>query len=201
VAEKSGQIDDLGLWVLEETCKNITQHLQQQPVKFAINLSPIQLSDPCIVDNIHNIVSRYRIPPQTIEFEITESCIIHNMDDCLRVATALNEFGFSLSIDDFGTGYSSFSRLIDLPIARLKLDRQLIRDITVRNHAATIVKGMINIAHDIGIRVVAEGVECEQQATLLQSLDCDYLQGFYVGEPSKTAAPTYKCSEGSYSVA
>lgn len=180
LAERSGQIGELGLWVLNETCRILKQRSLYSADKFAINLSPIQLSDPHVIDNIQRIVSKHQVSPDSIEFEITESCIIHNMDDCLRVTTALKERGFSLSIDDFGTGYSSFARLIDLPIARLKLDRQLIKNITNRSHAAKVVKGMIRIAHDIGIKVVAEGVETQQQADLLRSYGSDFLQGFYI---------------------
>lgn len=181
IAERSGRINDLGLWVVEETCKTISQDSSYcRGKKFAINLSPIQLADASIVKQIQDCAEKYNINPAQIEFEITESCVIHNLEHCLRLAAELNELGFSLSIDDFGTGYSSFSRLIDLPISRLKLDRQLIKGIAVRPNAMAIVKGIIGIAHELGIKVVAEGVEKQEQVTALRQNRCDYLQGYFI---------------------
>lgn len=181
IAERTGRINDLGLWVVEETCKTISaEESNCADTRFAINLSPIQLADTSVVRKIRSCTEKYDIDPARIEFEITENCVIHNLDSCLRLAAELNELGFSLSIDDFGTGYSSFSRLIDLPINRLKLDRQLIQDIAIRPNAMAIVKGIISIAHELGMKVVAEGVETVEQVRALQSRKCDFLQGYYV---------------------
>ena len=125
----------------------------------------------------------YGITKGEIEFEVTESTIITNLDECAGFADKIKEKGLHLSIDDFGTGYSSLSRLIDLPVSKLKIDRSLIRNINNRADALAIVRGVVNIAHDLNLLVVAEGVENSKQADLLAEIKCDLLQGFGIGMP------------------
>ena len=185
LAERTGEIVKLGYWVLDRACqflRNISK--SNSNVKFAINLSPVQFSDHQLIDNIHRCFDKYNVSPERIDFEITETCIFTNSRESLAVAKAIKEMGCGLSIDDFGTGYSSFSRLMEMPASKLKIDRSLIKKITVCNSYLSIVRGIIEMAHNLRMDVVAEGVETTQQMELLTEIKCDYLQGWLVQVPA-----------------
>ena len=184
MAERTGRIVELGYWIFETTCR-ICQGFRNKGinVRFAINLSPIQLSEENLVDRLLAYVESYSLSPRQFELEITESCIIGNIDSAMRQLEELSSKGFTLAVDDFGTGYSSLARLSRLSVSRIKLDRLFVTELASSEESKIIVNGVIRIARDLSLSVVAEGVEKRSQVDLLNALGCEYLQGFGVYEP------------------
>ncbi len=121
--------------------------------------------------------------PHYLELELTESVVMQDAEVSILTLTELKEMGLSLSIDDFGTGYSSLSYLKRLPIDKLKIDRSFVRDVNNDPDDAEIIRGIISMAHSLGLKVIAEGVETKAQMTFLRSKSCDYIQGYYIGYP------------------
>ena len=184
MAERSGLINELGSWIVESTCR-VSQRLQKSgsTVRFAINLSPVQLNKKDLAQDILSCLKKYDLQPQLFDLEITESCIMSDIDCALTQVTELSEHGFSLAVDDFGTGHSSLARLTGLPVSKIKLDRLFISRLAADDTSRVIVKGIINIAHELGISVVAEGVEDHFQTEILCSYGCGYVQGFGILRP------------------
>jgi len=187
MAERSGKINDLGNWIIDATCR-VSQRLQESgsTVRFAINLSPIQLNKKDKKDlakDILTCLNKYGLQPHLFDLEITESCIMSDIDCALAQIAELSKQGFSLAVDDFGTGHSSLARLSGLPVSKIKLDRLFIRELVTDDTSRIIVKGIINIAHELGISVVAEGVEDHFQTEILCSYGCEYVQGFGILKP------------------
>ncbi|HEY7239879.1 MAG TPA: EAL domain-containing protein, partial [Burkholderiales bacterium] len=125
-----------------------------------------------------------QVPEGMIELEITESCLMDEPEEAVRLLGGLREAGFKISVDDFGTGYSSLSYLTRLPLTALKIDRGFVRDVATRSESASIVRAVIDMAHNLGFTVVAEGVETEEQLAFLRRHRCDLGQGFLFGEPA-----------------
>jgi EAL domain-containing protein (putative c-di-GMP-specific phosphodiesterase class I) len=155
--------------------------LPQVPV--AVNLSGLQFRQKNLLDVITRIVKETSVPPGMLELEITESTIMHEESHAIRSMIQLKELGFGLSIDDFGTGYSSLSHLKNFPVDILKIDRSFIRDIADNVDDLAIATAIINMAHCLNLKVVAEGVENSQQLKLLRVNGCDEVQGFFFFEP------------------
>ena len=185
IAEKNGMIVPIGEWVLETACQTC-QALQQNGHKnmhIAVNVSAFQLDQQDLADNVAVILERYNISPQNIEIEITETLIMLNPKKAIENLTQLKQKGFSISLDDFGTGYSSLAYLQKLPIDYVKIDISFIRHILVSPNDKIMVKTIIDMAHNLGLQVIAEGVEEEGQIKLLEQLGCDIVQGFLFGHP------------------
>lgn len=185
LAEETGLIVPIGEWVLKTACRQGAQWRKAgcQPVRIAVNLSMRQFKQREIVQTIKKIVEESGLEPGCLELELTESTL---MQDAETVIGALHEFqrmGIHLSLDDFGTGYASLSYLKRLPIDRLKLDKSFVHAITVDPDNEAISKAVIALAHDLDMKVVAEGVETRNQLDLLRSLGCDEVQGFYFQKP------------------
>jgi diguanylate cyclase (GGDEF)-like protein len=186
IAERTGQIGRIGEWVIWETCRQLRdwQDRELPSVRVAINLSPVQLSQPDLVSIASRIVAEAGLLPAQIMFEVTESVA---MQDAELTTTILHEFkrrGFEFAIDDFGTGYSSLAYLQKFRARQLKIDRFFIEALGTRGPEATaIVSAIIALAHTLGMEVVAEGVETAVQAERLRALDCDQIQGFFLSMP------------------
>lgn len=185
VAEKNGMIISIGEWVLETACKTCLALHQagHTDVHIAVNVSALQLSQNNLLDNVARILERNKIAPESIELEITETLVMSNPEKATENLERLKQMGFTIALDDFGTGYSSLAYLQKLPIDCVKIDISFIRQILVSPNDAGMVKTIIDMAHNLGLQVIAEGVEEEGQATLLGELGCDIVQGFLFGRP------------------
>jgi len=187
LAEESGLIYDLGRLVLEKVCAFIQQNQSKLTSlgmkKIAVNLSAKQFFATQTLAFIRNIFTQYNITPAMIEFELTESMVMDDVDEAIDIMRAIRKLGCTLSIDDFGTGYSSLAYLKQFPINTLKIDRSFIKDIPEDKNDVEIAYTIIAMAHNLGLTVVAEGVETKEQWQLLRDQDCDDLQGYYFAKP------------------
>ncbi len=191
VAEESGLIIPIGAWVLEEACHQLRDwHHQGQTGprgSVEVNLSARQIDDPQIVRTVEEILTRTGLPPEHLTLEITESALMKDAASALLVLRALKNIGVLLAIDDFGTGYSSLSYLQRFPLDILKVDRMFVEDLGVSAEGEEIVSAVINLAHALGLKVVAEGVETTEQLDVLRSLHCDFAQGYLFSRPLPAA--------------
>jgi|GEM_PF-1242215 len=185
IAEQNGFIVDIGERVLYHACRQnrLWQESGFVPKKVSVNLSPFEFRSPGLVRRIRDTVERSGLDPLWLELEITESGIIRNEQDALRKLYELHEMGISLSIDDFGTGYSALSKLKDYPVDTLKIDKSFIDCVPHDKRAVTIVVSLIKLAHSLGFKVVAEGVERAEQFEFLVAHGCDQFQGYFFGRP------------------
>ncbi|WP_051560049.1 EAL domain-containing protein [Marinobacterium jannaschii] len=185
LAEDSGLINPIGEWVLQSSVsQSRIWHMEGLPgFRLAVNLSSVQLQHPGIVDAITNILNLSGMPPEYLQLEITESVFLGDVEACKRLLETLKGLGISLAIDDFGTGYSSFNYLRDLPVDVLKIDRSFVTGIEQDKERLSLVSSMIRMGHDLGMKVVAEGIENEQQLQYLAEAGCDLGQGFLFSPP------------------
>ena len=185
VAEDTGLIVPIGEWVINEACRQGTAWcaagLPQIPV--AVNLSPRQFRQSNLVDTVARAIERHGWPYKLLELEITEGVLMQQTSETLKTLEALNRLGVGLAIDDFGTGYSSLSYLKRFPVDFLKIDQSFVRDIAVDPDDATIVTAIIGLAHNLGLTVVAEGVENASQLDFIRDAGCDEAQGYHIGRP------------------
>jgi diguanylate cyclase (GGDEF)-like protein len=192
VAEESGMIIPIGAWVLEEACRQLSDWNGGGPgslfASMEVNLSARQIDDPRIVRTVEQILHRTGLPPEHLTLEITESALMRDAAGALVVLRALKDIGVSLAIDDFGTGYSSLSYLSRFPLDIVKVDRLFVEELGVSPEDEEIVAAVIKLAHALGLRVVAEGVETTGQLDVLRRLGCDLAQGFLFSEPLPAAA-------------
>ena len=184
VAERFGLIGALGQWVTDEACRQL-RIWQDTGLRMhvAINLSVHQLRQTDLVERVQGSLARHDIAGGRVTFEITESAAMEDPQASLRVFERLAQLGVSLSIDDFGTGYSSLSYLRRLPARQLKIDRSFVQDVATQEDAQAIVRAVIKLAHALGLKVVAEGVETVAQQDVLKRMGCDQLQGFLFAKP------------------
>lgn len=189
LAEETGLIVPIGEWVLRHVCAQLHawRDAGLPEVRMAINLSPRQFRQPHIVETIVAAVREHGLPPDCLELEITESCLMHNPEETALLLEALSRYGFHLSVDDFGTGYSSLAYLKRFPLHALKIDRSLVCDIETNRDSAAIAAGVIALAHNLNLKVVAEGVERESQMAYLRGHHCDIAQGYLYGRPVPAA--------------
>ncbi|WP_159738042.1 sensor domain-containing protein [Vibrio atypicus] len=185
VAERAGLIEHLGRVVMREVFSTVKRWKLQGilPGRVAINLSPEQFGNPKLIDYMEKLTRTSELDPSCITFELTESAVMSDSDHTLQMLNAIKKLGFSLSIDDFGTGYSSLSYLARFPIDELKIDRAFITDIDTLPKQVTVIENIINLGKSLNLTVVAEGVETQQQATLLSNLNCNSIQGFHFHRP------------------
>jgi EAL domain-containing protein (putative c-di-GMP-specific phosphodiesterase class I) len=190
VAEETGLILQLGEWVLDEACRQLRAWQDDgiRNVTMAVNLSAHQLHAPILLDQVAKTLEKHGLTGADLELEITESVAMHDPDASIRQLKALRDLGVRLSIDDFGTGYSSLSYLKLLPIHTLKLDRSFVRDIETDSNDVAICTATIALAHNLGLKVIAEGVETEAQRLLLTTHRCDFMQGYFYSRPVQAEA-------------
>jgi diguanylate cyclase (GGDEF)-like protein/PAS domain S-box-containing protein len=180
-AEETGIIVPLGEWVIRKAVEEAAQW--RDDVAVAINLSPAQMQNPSLVATVVGALAASQLEPNRLEIEITESVLMHETDHNLRTLHALRELGVRIALDDFGTGYSSLSYLRAFPFDKIKIDQRFVRDIDTSTENQAIVRAIISLARDLGMRITAEGVEDEQQATVLAGLGCSEVQGFLYSRP------------------
>lgn len=184
LAEQTGQIIALGRWVLHRACQDAVAMgaSGERVVPVAVNISSLQLRRDDFLTDIHAALDNTGLPPELLELEITESVLLDGADQAIELIRTLKAMGIRIALDDFGTGFSSLSYLRDLPIHKVKLDREFIQDIDLSNNAV-IVQDIITMGHHLDLVVVAEGVEEWGQQQRLSRLSCDLLQGFYFAKP------------------
>ncbi len=185
VAEQSGLIEPLGRWVLEKACAQAAEWSREfgKPVQMSINLSPSQVLDLGLVDEVRRVLDQTGLPPECLVLEITESLAMQSLDVAVDLLNRLKQPGINIALDDFGTGYSSFNYLTRLPIYAIKLDREFIRNLGSDPRVTKITGMMIQLAQTLGLQVVGEGVETLQQYELLRDYDCDLVQGYLFSKP------------------
>ena len=185
IAEETGLIGRLGVWVLKEACRQCWLWQERLPgVRVAVNVSALQFARLDFVESVLEALSETGLAGNLLELEITETMLMRDMAASVLKISTLREQGVRTSIDDFGTGYSSLRYLQTLPIDTLKIDRCFVADIGLDPAAIPLISGMISLAHSIGKRVVVEGVETQQQLDLLRKMKCDEVQGFFLGRPA-----------------
>ncbi|MBI5719950.1 MAG: EAL domain-containing protein [Burkholderiales bacterium] len=189
LAEETGLILPIGRWVLRSACVQSMawQHAGLPPVRVAVNLSPRQLADPGLVDEVRTILAETGLAPDLLELEVTETSVMHNVERALEVLSALKAMGVLLAIDDFGTGYSSLAQLKRFPIDTLKVDRSFIRELPMDAEDKAITEVIIAMGKTLCLKVVAEGVETREQQEFLRERACDQLQGYYFSKPLPAA--------------
>ena len=184
LAEERGLIIEIGEWVLREACKQAKIWADNGfDIKVAINLSPVQLSQKNCSNLIIDIITETQVQPRNLELEVTETSLMNNLEMAVNTLNRLNCRGVSISIDDFGTGYSSLVYLKQLPIDTLKIDRIFIKDIMNDDNDKNIVTSVIAMAHALNLKVIAEGVETQEQYDLLKDMKCDSIQGYILSKP------------------
>ncbi len=190
VAEETGMIIEIGEWVLLNACREMMHWINAglKPMRLAVNVSPKQLRRRDFCETVANALAASGLPPELLELEITESSVMENPQDAIQILERLGRMGVTLAIDDFGTGYSSLAYLKLFPIDHLKIDRSFVADIEQDLNDRAIAFGTIALAHSLGLKVIAEGVETDDQLDLLRSNGCDEVQGFLLAKPMNSAA-------------
>ncbi len=182
LAEETGQIIDIGNWVLQQSCAILQQKDCNLKV-LAVNVSPVQFHQPEFVDNVKRIIKESGVDPSRLELEITESVVISNLADIRDKMLALRKIGIKFAIDDFGTGYSSLAYLSKLPISKIKIDQSFVMDLDKTGNNTAIIESILSIASNMNFSVIAEGVETEAAFNLLREKGCDYYQGYLFSKP------------------
>jgi EAL domain-containing protein (putative c-di-GMP-specific phosphodiesterase class I) len=192
VAEETGLIVPIGLWMLEEACRQMhewhCQSLANRLLTISVNLSGKQLMQPDLIEEIEKILSRTGIEPRCLKLEITESVVMENAEVVTVMLNQLRALNIRLSIDDFGTGYSSLSYLHRFPVDTLKIDRSFISRMGSDNENNEIVRTIAKLAQNLGMEIVAEGIETEEQLRQLSLLACEYGQGYLFSHPLSAEA-------------
>lgn len=185
IAEESGLIDSIGEWILREACRQQVQWLDRgmPEISMAVNLSVQQLGRPGLTDLIRTVLRDTRMPAHLLEIEITETMLLHGTAEIIESLRELHDLGVRISIDDFGMGYSSLVYLKRFPLNALKIDQTFVRDITTDPDDAIIVETIIGLAKNLKKRVIAEGVETEEQLAFLRAAGCDEYQGYLFSRP------------------
>ena len=189
LAEESGRITDIGRWVVMAACRQLAawKGTPQDGLRIAVNLSGRELDDEDLVDHIREALAAENVPADRLEVELTEEIFIQNIEHNRNQLSRLHQLGVNLAIDDFGVGYSSLGYLRDFPVDLLKIDRSFITEVTERHDDAVITRAVINLAHNLGIQVVAEGVKTEEQLSFLKNQRCNFAQGYLISRPIPVA--------------
>jgi diguanylate cyclase (GGDEF)-like protein/PAS domain S-box-containing protein len=193
VAEVTGLIVPIGIWILRAACAQAAEWRERghRHLRMAVNISARQFQQPDLVSEVERVLDETGLDPRALDLEITESCALAKVERAIRVLQEIKRLGVGISLDDFGTGYSSLSYLRRLPIDVVKIDQSFVRDLTVDPEGAAIIHAVIAMAHSLNLRVVAEGVETEEQLAFLTTHNCDLMQGFLFSEP----LPAKACEE------
>lgn len=188
IAEQDGQIQAIGDWVLQQSLRQLKDWHERglSLANLAINLSGRQLTDTRLADRIASCLGYFGLKAEMLELEITETFLMADIEASSRLLESVNALGCKLAMDDFGTGYSSLAYLAKLPVSKLKLDRSLLLDLEDSPQCASMIRHMIRMAHELGMQVVAEGIESVGQVLLLREMQCDYVQGYVFSKPLNT---------------
>ena len=198
LAEETGMIVQIGEWVLREACEQMHKWQvvfpTEPPTFMCVNLSVKQFSQQDLIEKVAAILQETKLAPTSLKLEITESAVMENVDTATKMLKELRELGVQLAMDDFGTGYSSLSNLHRFPINTLKIDRSFITRMVENNENAEIVRTISGLAQNLGMDVVAEGVETREQLNILRALGCKYGQGYFFSKPLDTqSAEAFIC--------
>ncbi|ANV87931.1 bifunctional diguanylate cyclase/phosphodiesterase [Picosynechococcus sp. PCC 7117] len=185
IAEEVGLIHELGDWVLQRAIKQLKKWHQQsqQTFRMAVNISVHQVTAPHFFERLQNLLVSHQVAPQHLELEITESVLIEDFQNICAVLASLQKLGVKIAIDDFGTGYASFNYTRLFGWDTLKLDRCFIKNLHCNKVNSAITKNLINMSHDLGFKVVAEGIEHPEELAMLKQFCCDEVQGYYFSRP------------------
>lgn len=185
IAEKNGAIVPIGTWVIEESLRAYAgwKRKYHYPMIMSLNVSAIQYRQPDFIDRVLKLMEKYEIEPSEIELEITESVLIDDFTEVTEKLVTLRDIGIKISLDDFGTGYSSLSYLKGLPIDTLKIDKSFIDTVITDENTRIITESIIYMVKKLGFETIAEGVETEEQYRYLNEIDCDNIQGYFMGRP------------------
>lgn len=189
IAEKTGLIHRIGEWTINEACKTIKiwQDEGYQSLTVAINISSSQFHDPQLKTQLAETLKKYNLSGESLEIEVSESTVMHDIEYAVEKLNSLKELGICIALDDFGTGYTSINYLRQFPLSVLKIDQTFIRGIPHNRNDAAITSAVINLGHNIGLNVVAEGVENIKQIQYLAEHKCDLIQGYFFSRPLPAA--------------
>jgi diguanylate cyclase (GGDEF)-like protein/PAS domain S-box-containing protein len=199
IIEDTGLIIPIGEWVLRQACSDMAKWQKNGITvnRIAVNVSARQFKQPGFIDLVKEVITESSIDASQLELELTESILIDNLDHTLNVLTQLRAMGVRMAIDDFGTGYSSLNYLKQFPVDTLKIDQSFIRNLPGNNDDAQITRTIISMAHNLGLGVIAEGVETKEQLEFLQQVQCEEVQGFYFSRPIPDSALVKLINKGS----
>ncbi len=185
IAEATGLILPIGDWIFERACAQLRDWTEAglQPVPISVNLSAAQFRDKNLLDKVRASLRNSSVDPSLIEFEITETALMHDPEEAAEILNHLLTLGVQLSIDDFGTGYSSLNYLKQFPLGKLKIDLSFVREITRSPADEAIARAVTHLGHSLGMQVLAEGVETEEQCAILRRIGCDEIQGYLISKP------------------
>ncbi|MDO6441612.1 EAL domain-containing protein [Marinobacter sp. 2_MG-2023] len=200
LAEESGRITEIGHWVVMAACQQLAawRGTRFEHLRVAVNLSGRELDDDSLVERVRNTLAAEGVPADRLEVELTEEIFIQNIEHNLGQLRRLHDLGVHLAIDDFGVGYSSLAYLRNFPVDLLKIDRSFITEVTERHDDAVITRAVINLAHNLGLQVVAEGVETRAQLDLLRSQGCNMAQGYLISRPVPAVELEKALSNGAF---
>jgi EAL domain-containing protein (putative c-di-GMP-specific phosphodiesterase class I) len=189
LAEETGLITPIGEWVLLEACRAAMgwKEATGKDIGISVNVSPRQFRDPGFTEAVMHALATSGLAPEQLELEITERLILDNSIETAEILRQLDKAGIRLSVDDFGTGYSALSYLKSYPFDTLKIDKSFVQDVMKEPEDASLVRAIINMAHSLGLRVIAEGVEEEAQTHFLKKEGCDFSQGYFYSRPLPAA--------------
>jgi diguanylate cyclase (GGDEF)-like protein len=200
IAEETGLIVPMGAWVLHRACQQVKRWqdtaASARRVTVSVNLSAKQFAQPDLVANVARTLEETALDPNTLSLEVTESILMQEPDAAAAMLTEIRAQGVFVCIDDFGTGYSSLSYLLQLPAQTIKIDRSFVAQMSDSSRHGELVRSIVGLAHNLGMKVVAEGVETEEQMRQLSAIDCDYAQGFLLSRPVDAAASERLLQEG-----
>jgi diguanylate cyclase (GGDEF)-like protein len=184
LAEQTGLINPLTYWVLNKALKQCALWRQKgRNIKVSVNLSVYNLQDELFTNQIEQLLARNNLPAEALILEITESAMMTDPSSAIQLCRELDTMGIDLSVDDFGTGFSSLSYLKKFPMEELKIDKSFVLDMRENENDMVIVRSTIELAHNLGLKVVAEGVEDQETMEILSRLGCDYAQGYHISRP------------------
>ncbi|BCL72928.1 hypothetical protein TUMSATVNIG1_49010 [Vibrio nigripulchritudo] len=184
IAEDSGQIIPLGRWVLDQACYDAKSLLDDGiNIRMAVNVSTKQLKHPDFYSHVNKALEKSGLPSHHLELEITESGLLADIDSILDVLGKLRQLGVTVALDDFGTGFSSLNYLRQMPVDFIKIDKEFVDELPANNQSMLITTSLIELAHSLNLKVIAEGVETLKQLNCLTKVDCDYIQGYYFYKP------------------
>jgi EAL domain-containing protein (putative c-di-GMP-specific phosphodiesterase class I) len=186
LAEETGAIVDIGDWVLLEACEQLLawqHHPKMRHLQLAVNVSAVQFHHVDFVAKVCNVIRQYAAVSSLLKLELTESVVLDSAEQVIEKIQILKNLGLRFSMDDFGTGYSSLSYLKRLPLDQLKIDQSFVRDIVSDPNAGVIIQTIIGMAHNLGLEVIAEGLETEEQLALLIKYGCRHYQGYLLSRP------------------
>ena len=183
--EEFGLINQVGEWVLQTACEQIRrwQAMRFAPMRIAVNVSAQQFEDPMLIDKIRSALKETRLPPELLELELTESCLMSDPAQASALLREIRDVGVRIAIDDFGTGYSSLTYLHEFPLSALKIDKNFVQSVESNDRGGPISKMIIGLGQNLGLEVIAEGVETEAQLEYMRDHGCDVAQGYLYARP------------------